>query len=99
MEPEQGLFKERWSGFPARASRVRAMRAKKNCIHPSPRRLNHLMQLLMDRMERAQREKAARKPGLVRDHRDAPTRLAQTSEGFNAAQNRRELCRRLDVVL
>jgi hypothetical protein len=99
MESEQGLLKERWGRLSTRASRLRAMRAQEDCVHPPPRGLNQPMQLLMDCVERAQREKAARKPGLVRDQRNAPTRLTQTGEGFNAAHNRRELCWRLDVML
>jgi hypothetical protein len=51
------------------------MWAQEDCVHPPPCGLNQLVQLLMDRVKRAQREKAARKPGLVRNHRDAPTRL------------------------
>jgi hypothetical protein len=75
MESEQGLLKECWGRLSTSASRVRAMWAQEDCVHPPPCGLNQLVQLLMDRVKRAQREKAARKPGLVRNHRDAPTRL------------------------
>jgi hypothetical protein len=53
----------------------------------------------MNRVERAERKKAASKTGLVRDHRNPPARLAQLGEGFDTACDRHELSRRLNVVL